>query len=466
MEKIKSLEDSQISNINRTEEAIISGMKNMTDMANMIYGSCCSGGVDPCGLNFDEKKEYNATVNEEKHLMLPPEILKDLGITSGASLRIVNNGNKLEIYPNIHSLSKLYIELTSRCNLACLTCIRNTWNEPMGNMDIEVFDALIEQLKDFDNLKTVMLGGFGEPTFHEDILYMIGRLKSLGLNVEMTSNGTMLDDAMLNGLIEKGLDTLWVSFDGTSAENFEDIREGANFESLVQTLLRLNELNIESVNHRVKIGIAFVVMKRNIRELKSLSKLARRVGATKVSVSNVIPYSEDMTQQMICNNAVNDIYLSLPTVSLPLMDKNDTTMETLSGLFMDNNNISIMHDKISKPTNSCRFIKERCSFIRWDGVVSPCMGLLHSYKTYFGEGNIERDVRHYPLGNIKEKSMKEIWDSQEYHDFREKVDLFDFSPCFHCGPCDLAEKNEEDCFGSTFPTCGGCLWAQGVIQCP
>ncbi len=26
--------------------------------------------------------------------------------------------------------------------------------------------------------------------------------------------------------------------------------------------------------------------------------------------------------------------------------------------------------------------------------------------------------------------------------------------------------NEEDCFGNTFPTCGGCLWAQGVIRCP
>ena len=35
-----------------------------------------------------------------------------------------------------------------------------------------------------------------------------------------------------------------------------------------------------------------------------------------------------------------------------------------------------------------------------------------------------------------------------------------------CGGCNQVDANKEDCFGSTFPTCGGCLWAQGVIQCP
>lgn len=44
--------------------------------------------------------------------------------------------------------------------------------------------------------------------------------------------------------------------------------------------------------------------------------------------------------------------------------------------------------------------------------------------------------------------------------------LLDYSPCHVCGGCQLLEKNEEDCYGNTFPACGGCLWAQGVIQCP
>lgn len=43
---------------------------------------------------------------------------------------------------------------------------------------------------------------------------------------------------------------------------------------------------------------------------------------------------------------------------------------------------------------------------------------------------------------------------------------FDFSPCTDCGGCDLADSNQEDCIGNSFPVCGDCLWAKGVIQCP
>ena len=39
-------------------------------------------------------------------------------------------------------------------------------------------------------------------------------------------------------------------------------------------------------------------------------------------------------------------------------------------------------------------------------------------------------------------------------------------PCTFCGGCDCSLANEEDCFGNPFPTCGGCLWAQGIIRCP
>ena len=44
----------------------------------------------------------------------------------------------------------------------------------------------------------------------------------------MVTNGTRLDDTMLAGLMKSGLDTLWVSFDGTSEASFEGIREGAD----------------------------------------------------------------------------------------------------------------------------------------------------------------------------------------------------------------------------------------------
>jgi hypothetical protein len=92
------------------------------------------------------------------------------------------------------------------------------------------------------------------------------------------------------------------------------------------------------------------------------------------------------------------------------------------------------------------------------------MGLLHPYKTYL-YGN-ERRVTDYALGDIGRRTLRAIWNSKEYRSFRERVRAFDFSPCHICGGCSLVEENKEDCFGSAFPACGACLWAQGVIQCP
>lgn len=102
--------------------------------------------------------------------------------------------------------------------------------------------------------------------------------------------------------------------------------------------------------------------------------------------------------------------------------------------------------------------------VSWDGEVSPCVALMHSYKCYvLGR---EKNIRRYTLGNIAQQKVDKIWNSKEFQQFRKKVIEFDFSPCTSCGGCDFSESNEEDCFGNTFPVCGDCLWAQGVILCP
>jgi len=171
---------------------------------------------------------------------------------------------------------------------------------------------------------------------------------------------------------------------------------------------------------------------------------------------------------MLCDRSItfNDILDSL-AISLPLIDLNKDTKEPLYKLLIFNNNVSIMNNHVGTEISKCKFIKERCTFIRWDGMVCPCMELLHTHTTYpYTIGDVSREVTAYTLGNVGTGNLKNIWESEKYSNFRETVDTFDFSPCLRCGPCDYAEKNQEDCFGNIFPTCGGCLWAQGVIQCP
>jgi len=112
----------------------------------------------------------------------------------------------------------------------------------------------------------------------------------------------------------------------------------------------------------------------------------------------------------------------------------------------------------------CRFVQEGMLAVNWEGAVSPCLSLLHSYGCYI-LGRPKR-IRRYLVGNVREKPLPEIWQDESYSSFRARVRAFAFSPCAECGGCSFSESNEEDCYGNPFPVCGDCLWARGILQCP
>ena len=89
---------------------------------------------------------------------------------------------------------------------------------------------------------------------------------------------------------------------------------------------------------------------------------------------------------------------------------------------------------------------------------------MHTHVSYL-HGKPRLNRRHV-VGRVGEKTLNEIWNDPDYTAYRQRVQSFAFAPCTFCGGCELSEANEEDCLGNAFPACGGCLWAQGVIQCP
>ncbi len=102
--------------------------------------------------------------------------------------------------------------------------------------------------------------------------------------------------------------------------------------------------------------------------------------------------------------------------------------------------------------------------IRWDGSVSPCLPLLHGHTAYLADRRRQVSACHF--GSLREKGLAAIWNDPAYVAFRRRVHEFDFPPCVRCNSCDMIDANQEDCYGSPAPVCGGCLWAQGYVLCP
>ena len=374
-------------------------------------------------------------------------------------------------------LKKLYIEPTTKCNLNCKMCFRHTWfDEPICDLSLEDYRKVIETMP--KSVEIIFFGGMGEPLFHRDILEMIRLAAETGAEVELLTNGTLMTEQMIHGILEAGLTRLWISIDDLETDssihagnNAGGDHSGHNHSGLVLSNIRmLNKIRQNSLSS-ISLGITFVAMKSNVHQLAKLPFFIAQHLVDEVNVSNISPTDEASQNELLYTGLVN-MYTGPgkgsvpPTVRLPFFDLNvpEAAQGITSLMRKQNFNLYFNDQPVLRKTGYCKFIRKGMTFVRADGEVCPCMALLHNGYTYLH--NIRRKITHCSFGNIRENTLSEIWSGREYKTFRRKFDEFDFASCLYCGHCELFEENQEDCIGNTHPTCGGCLWAEGVLSCP
>ena len=411
-----------------------------------------------------------AEVDEQGRLILPPQVARQYGLNPGSKVRLDEGQNFIRMHRPVTQLTKVYIEPTVACNLDCITCFRNDWEQPIGKMTEETFEHIFNGLKKMDPVPSVYFGGIGEPLFHQETIEWIRRIKKeLGVKVELITNGTTLTEKKTRELIDTGLDVLWVSLDGATPESYADVRMGAELPVILENLRRLFKMRKGGHFPQPEIGVAFVAMKRNINDLPKIIKLGHTFGAKHYSVSNIQPATEEMQKDRLYLRTMRNIaYLPspvLPKLSLPKIDFNEDTQNALTEAFNSGVNISYAGNNWGGANDVCNFVENGTMSIAWTGEVSPCWPLMHTHMSYLH--NKPRLSKKHIVGNVSKKTIEEIWLDPEYLAYRERLHNFIFAPCTFCGGCDLSESNVEDCLGNDVaPVCGGCLWAQGIIQCP
>ncbi len=409
-----------------------------------------------------------AEVNAQGDLVIPRETAERFGLQPGARVRLEDDTNHVRLHRPVTQLTKIYIEPTIYCNLDCRTCIRHVWHEEMGSMSETTYTRILDNLKSIEPCPTIFFGGLGEPLFHKEMVDWIAQAKALGAKVELITNATLLTEEKARALIASGLDNLWISIDGATPESYADVRLGAQLPQVIENVTRLRRLRQGGHFARPEIDVAFVAMKSNVHELPEVLKLARRLDARQFKVSNVLPYTEELRDEILYAQEFRDLtYMPsrrIPRLSLPKIGFSDQTSEPLFQALHSGYNVSLAGNNLGGANDVCDFIESGSISIGWDGSVAPCLPLLHTHTHYFKSW--QHEVKQHILGNINECDLIELWLDPDYVQYRERVHSFAFAPCTACGGCELLGTNEEDCLGNTFPSCGCCLWAQGLIQCP
>ena len=386
------------------------------------------------------KAGKKVTISEDGSVKLPATI------KGPCEVIFIETENGYQLLPLLPDVRRIYIEATTECNFSCITCIRSSWEDRLLHMEWETFERILDGIKELPNIESVHFGGFGEPMMHPRIFDMLSAVKGLGLKVEMITNGSYLNEQNNQRLIDLGLDILYTSIDSPDEDEYNAIRLGASFDSVSQNIEKLQEMKRIQKKRKPELGIEFVAMKKNYSKLPKLIRLACELNASQIIISNLLPYHEAMKDEIVYD--IEDTGRMFGKESLK------TT------IWAQMSNMKLRTER------SCKFVKDKSLCINYQGEVSPCYALMHSYHCYvYGR---KKQMHPFYIGDINEKRLAELWMEPGYVNFRRAVNDNLFPSCTDCKSldgCSYTESNEMDCWGNS-PSCAECLWSRRIIACP
>lgn len=184
------------------------------------------------------------------------ELKTDLG-KKGFNL---NSDIVLDVTERIDDLSKVWtpttpiIHIIQNCNSPCIMC--DCWKTRQKVLhSLDALKPLFVDLAD-RGVHSLMISG-GEPLMHPECRQIVQFVKSLGVRVELNTNGILLHKNMW--LTEEDIDEIVVSMDATNRENYKLIRGADKFDLVWKNIQSIKEVKpSQSIGSRVTLTKDFL----------------------------------------------------------------------------------------------------------------------------------------------------------------------------------------------------------------
>lgn len=130
---------------------------------------------------------------------------------------------------------RLWVELSSRCNLRCPVCPNRDLPEAdKGDMAWPLFKQVIDQGDEF--VFEINLHHRGESLLHKEAGRFIAYAAAKRTPCKLHTNATLLRGETAEAILASGLRRLSVSIDGFSAASYEKHRVGASFAQVTENI--------------------------------------------------------------------------------------------------------------------------------------------------------------------------------------------------------------------------------------
>ena len=187
------------------------------------------------------------------------------------------------------SVIPIYIEVSpvAYCNHQCLFCAIDFAQEKAVQLDSAVFCKKIKEMGKL-GVKSIMFAGEGEPLLHKDLPVMVKAAKDAGIDVSLTTNGATGTYEIWNEILPC---LTWARFSvdaGTSKiyAKVHNVTENI-FNKTINCIKEAVNVK-KKYNLNTQIGIQFVVIEENYKDLEKAICLFREMGVDYLSIK---PYS-------------------------------------------------------------------------------------------------------------------------------------------------------------------------------
>jgi len=286
---------------------------------------------------------------------------------------------------------------TARCNLRCLHCYSSS-SVRSGSDELTTAQAkgLMSQLVEV-NCPVLLFSG-GEALLRSDLFELLAEAKRLGLRTVISSNGTLIDSAAARQLADVGVSYVGISIDGREAFHDKFRQVAGSFKAALAGIDNCQKAGI-------KTGLRFTIAKANAEQIPAVFDIAASASVRRICFYHLIRSgrAKGLVEQVLTAGQTRQvlnmiIQLTDDFVSKGLIDEVLTVDNHADGPYlltkmkMENNTRYEAAKKLLL-ANGGNKVGEKIVCVGWDGNVYP-----------------DQFWRNYSLGNIKDKTFKQIWE--------------------------------------------------------
>ena len=305
--------------------------------------------------------------------------------------------------------------VTDYCNLNCKMCPFQRSDIDKNHLDFALIRKLIDQIYPFKPY--ISLCGRGEPFLHPEFFQIISYIKSKGLWCAVDTNGTLIEKNV-DQLLSSKIDIISVSIDSVG-EIHDGIRGvPGTFQKAVDGI---RALRAKSPKFRPIIRINCVITGYSFDHLGEVYQLAKDLG---VDILNLSHSMYVRTERML--HAQDKLCQNLPQAR-----------ENISWDTVDTDAESIDYEKLAKTIDELRR-KDEGVIVTVIPNLTDCEKIqrYYSFKGFvekrkakcawkhtnvYPNGDVEMCDGLYPMGNLKDSDFLEIWNNENFREFRKKL---------------------------------------------